>query len=278
MSGPRIGLALGGGSARGLAHIPMLEVFDEMGLKPSVIAGCSIGALIGAAYAGGMSAAEIRARAEMLLATRVDALRHVFGSGRARVTDLLALRGFSSLHLDGQTLVKLSLPDTLPQTFESLVIPLKVVATDFDDMEERVIESGPLIPAVAASIAIPGVILAPKIDGHVHVDGGVTNPVPFDHVRRDSDIVVAIDVTGTPKPPSRNGHTNMELAVGAMLIMFHQMANLRRAAAPPDIYIRPSLQAFSAGDFFRVRELFEAAGTAKDQLKFELDKRLRALG
>ena len=277
MSGPRIGLALGGGSARGLAHIPMLEVFDEMGLKPSVIAGCSIGALVGAAYAGGMSAQEIRERAETLLATRVDALRHVLGSSRARVTDLLALRGFSSLHLDGETLVKLALPETLPQVIEAMPIPFKVITTDFDEMEERVIEEGPLVTAVAASIAIPGVILGPRIDDHTHVDGGVTNPVPFDHVRDGTDIVVAIDVTGRPRPPSRNGHTNMELAVGSLLILFNQVANLRRAEAPPDIYIRPSLQAFSAGDFFRVKELFEAAETAKDQLKFELDKRLQAL-
>lgn len=274
MTTPRIGLALGGGSARGLAHIPMLEVFDEMGLRPAVIAGCSIGALIGAAYAGGMTAKEIRERAETLLSTRIDALRHILGSKRTKVTSLLALRGLSSLHLDGESLVKLALPETLPHTIEDLSIPFKVIATDFDEMEERVIESGPLVTAVAASIAIPGVILGPKIGGHTHVDGGVTNPVPFDHVCNGMDIVVAIDVTGRPKPPSRNGHSNMELAIGSLLIMFNQVANLRRAESPPDIYVRPSLQAFSAGDFFRVKELFEAAEVTKDQLKRELEKRI----
>ena len=86
MSTPTIGLALGGGSARGLAHIPMLEVFDEMGLKPSVIAGCSIGALVGAAYAGGMSAREIRERAEMLLSNRIGAMRYVFGERSAQAS------------------------------------------------------------------------------------------------------------------------------------------------------------------------------------------------
>ena len=90
MSTLRIGLALGGGSARGLAHIPMLEVFDELGLKPSVIAGCSIGSLIGAAYAGGLSARDIRERAEMLLANRIGAMRYVMG--RAGIFDLLAMR------------------------------------------------------------------------------------------------------------------------------------------------------------------------------------------
>ena len=277
MSGPRIGLALGGGSARGLAHIPMLEVFDELGLKPAVIAGCSIGAVIGAAYAGGMSAREIRERAEMLLSNRVDAMRYILGSKRARLTDLLALRSLSSLQLDGETLVKLALPESLPADIEDLPIPLKVIATDFEEMEERVIEAGPVIPAVAASIAIPGVILGPKIEGHVHVDGGVTNPVPFDHVRSGADIVVAIDVTGRPRPPAGASHSNMELAIGSMLILFHQIASLRRADSPPDIYLRPSLQAFSAGDFFRAKELFEAAAVTKDQLKFELEKRIAAL-
>ena len=127
MSGPRIGLALGGGSARGLAHIPMLEVFDELGLKPSVIAGCSIGALIGAGYAGGMSAKELRERAELLLSTRIEAMRYAFG--RAKITDLLALKGISSLHIKGETLAGLVMPDTLPKIIDDLAIPLTVITT-----------------------------------------------------------------------------------------------------------------------------------------------------
>src|SRR5204863_4036282 len=83
MSEPRIGLALGGGSARGLAHIPMLEVFDELGLRPSVIAGCSIGALIGAGYASGMTAKDMRAHARMVLTNRRTAAKYLFGAKRA---------------------------------------------------------------------------------------------------------------------------------------------------------------------------------------------------
>ncbi len=275
MSGPRIGLALGGGSARGLAHIPMLEVFDELGIKPCVIAGCSIGSLVGAAYAGGMSAQEIRERAEMLLANRLGAMRYVFG--RTKITDLLALKSFGSLHLQGETLAGLALPDTLPKNIEDLPIPLKIIATDFDLMEEHVFLKGPLRTAVAASIAIPGVILGPSYEGHSYVDGGVTNPVPFDHVRAESDVVVAVDVTGRPRAPNGKSRSNMEIAVGSMLIMFHQMANLRRAASPPDIYVRPALQDFSAGDFFRVKEFFDAAQVTKDQLKRELEKRIEAV-
>lgn len=272
MSDPKIGLALGGGSARGLAHIPMLEVFDELGLKPSIIAGCSIGSLIGAGYAGGLSAKDIRERAEMLLSNRIDAMRYVMG--RAKLTDLLSVKGFASLHIQGETLAGLALPDTLPRLIEDMPIPFKVITTDYDAMEERVITSGSVVKAVAASIAIPGVILGPQYDGHTHVDGGVTNPVPFDHVRDGMDIVVAIDVTGTPKPVEGRRRSNTELAIGSLMIMFHQVARLRRAAAPPDIYLSPALQAFSGGDFFRAKELFESAQVTKDQLKRELEKRI----
>ena len=277
MSGPSIGLALGGGSARGLAHIPMLEVFDELGIKPKVIAGCSIGALVGAAYAGGMSAAEIRARAEMLLANRIGAMRYAFGEKRVSPFDLLALKGLASMHVDGETLVGIALPDTLPKLIEELTIPFKVIATDFDSMEERVIESGPLLKAVGASIAIPGVILGPQFDGHAYVDGCITNPVPFDHVREGMDIVVAVDVTGRPRAANGANRSNIELAVGSLLILFHQVAGLRRTISPPDIYIRPAIDAFSGGDFFRIREVLEHAGTAKDQLKRELEKRINAI-
>jgi NTE family protein len=277
MSDPKIGLALGGGSARGLAHIPMLEVFDELGLRPAVIAGCSIGALVGAGYASGMSAADIRARAEMLLSTRFDAMRYVFGSKKTRLRDLLALKGLGSLQIKGEKLVGLALPDDLPENIEDTAIPFKVVTTDYDAREERVIDRGNLVTAVAASIAIPGVIVGPMIDGRVHVDGGVTNPVPFNHVRAGTDFIVAIDVTGRPRPPARTHHSNMELAVGSLLIMFHQVAELRRAANPPDIYIEPAIENFRGGDFFKLKEMFEAAQPAKEKLKRALEERIKRI-
>lgn len=275
---PRIGLALGGGSARGLAHIPMLEVFDELGIKPAMIAGCSIGALIGAGYASGMSAADIRAHAETLLENRIGAMRYAFGAKKVRFRDLLALRGLGSIQLQGEKLVDIVLPDGVPKTIEDMAIPFKVIATNYDRREERVFTSGNLVKALAASIAIPGVIVGPKFDGQVHVDGGVTNPVPFDHVRQGCDIVVAIDVSGRPRPPARAHHSNMELAIGSLLIMFHQVAELRRALSPPDIYIEPSLDRFSGADFFRAREMFAAAEKDKDALKRELEKRIRKMG
>jgi NTE family protein len=273
----RIGLALGGGAARGLAHIPMLEVFDELGLKPAVIAGTSIGSVIGAAYAAGMSAKDIRAHSEMLLSSRTDALRHVFRNRKAKLSELVSLKGLGSLRIKGETLADVALPDHLPKNIEDLPIPFKTIATDYDLQEERVITSGNLVRAVAASIAIPGIIEGPRIDGHVYVDGGVVNPVPFDHVRVGTDLTVAIDVTGRPTALRRPNHSNLEVAIGSLLIMFHQIADLRHAANPPDIYIEPELEAFGGLDFFKPREMWKAAQPAKEQLKRALDLRINGM-
>ena len=274
MSEPRIGLALGGGAARGLAHIPMLEVFDELGIKPAVIAGCSFGALVGAAYASGIPARDIGDHARHILANRVQAAKYLFGVKRARLGNLLQRHSFTSLLIDGEQLTRFIFPDGVAQHVEEAQIPLKIVTTDFAERREHVISAGPMCQAVAASIAIPGLISAPVIDGRVYVDGGITNPVPFDHVRPDSDLVVAIDVTGRLREPRRGHHSNMELAVGSMLIMFHQIAVLRRQQNPPDIYINPPIEGFMANDFFRVSEMIEAASRAKDELKRALEMRI----
>lgn len=265
----RIGLALGGGSARGLAHIPMLEVFDELGIRPAIIAGCSIGSLVGAAYAGGMSAREVRERAELLLANRIGAMRYVMGQGK--LIELLAMKGIGSMHLKGETLAGLVLPESVPKLIEDMPIRYKAVATNFDTMEETIFDHGPVRQAVAASIAIPGVILGPVIEGHAYVDGGITNPVPFDLLQGECDLVVAVDVTGRPREASGAHRGNMELAIGSLLIMFHKVAGLKRERCPPDIYIEPGLAGFSGGDFFRLGDALKAAQPAKDELKRALE-------
>ncbi len=274
---PRIGLALGGGGARGLAHIALLEVFDEMDLRPVVIAGCSMGALVGACYAAGMTAKELRAHAESLLSNRVDFARYVFGARKTKPLELLSRGGLASLHLDGERLAHLGLPDHLCQNIEDTKIPLKIIATDYERMDEVVFESGSMATAVGASIAIPGLISAPRINGRIHVDGGVVNPVPFDHVRDNVDFVVAIDVTGRPRPAGGGKIGNMELAVGSLLIMFNRLAELKRALSPPDIYIVPKLDQFGSMDFFKAKDIISAAEQSKEELRNKIDKHLQQL-
>lgn len=274
---PRIGLALGGGGARGLAHITMLEVFDEMGIRPSIIAGCSMGALVGACYAAGMNAKELRAHAVQLLSNRVEFARYVFGARRTSPLDLVSLKGMASLHLSGDRLAEIALPDHLPKNIEDTKIPLKIIACDYEQMLEAVLTRGSLAQAVAASIAVPGLIAGPQIDGRVHVDGGVVNPVPFDQAREGMDIVVAIDVTGRPREAKAGRASNLDMAVGSLLIMFNRLAELKRALSPPDIYLTPRVEQFGSADFFRAREIIDAAAPAKDELRKRLERQLSAM-
>lgn len=270
----RIGLVLGGGGARGLAHIPMLEAFDEVGIKPAMIIGCSMGSLVGAAYASGMTGRDLRQHATRLLNNRVDMLKHVFGDMKMNPMELLSFSGLNSLHVSAEKLVRIALPANIPERMEDLPIPLKIIATNYNSMQEHVFESGLLRQAVAASIAIPGVISGSMIDGNLFVDGGVTNPVPFNHLMGKVDKVVAIDVTGRPREVNGKHPSNLEVAVGSLLIMFNQVARLRRASNPPDIYIEPDVSRVGAGDFFKVAEILGAAEEAKQRLVMEL----RALG
>jgi len=269
-SGPRIGLALGGGGARGLAHIAMLEVFDELGVRPAVIAGTSAGALIGAAYASGVPAAQIRAHAEQVLSNRVEFARHLFGRGRGTLSKLIDVRYLGSVQVGGETLTRLVLPEGVAERLEDTVIPFKVVATDFYARSATVIEEGPLVAAVAASIALPGLIAAPRIDGRVMIDGGITNPLPFNQVRAMSDIVVAIDVTGGPVERGGRGPSNADLAFGASQIMQKAITALMLDKGAPDIVIAPQIDRFRVLEFFRVHEIIEAARPAAEVLREKL--------
>jgi len=271
----RIGLALGGGGARGLAHIAMIEAFDELGLKPAVIAGTSMGALIGAAYASGLEGRLIRDHAERVLANKVQLARLLFNPGEGhRIFDLIEFKLFGPMLVNGETLARIVFPPGVAVFVEATAIPLKIVATDFYGRREVVIDNGPMGPAVAASIAIPGVIAGPKIDGRLMVDGGITNPVPFDHVQAGSDITVAIDVIGGPVPRRAKGPTNFDLALGGSQILMRQIARLKREQRPPDIYVEPLLDGFRVLEFFRAQEILAAAAPAKDELKRRLEAHL----
>ena len=275
MSGERIGLALGGGGARGLAHIAVIEVFDELGLKPAVIAGTSMGALVGAAYASGIEPRIIRDHALRVLASKMEVTRLLFHPGEGRgALDLIEFKLFGLMMMSGEALVRLVMPPGVADFVEATAIPLKIIATDFFGRSETVIESGRMGTAVAASIAIPGLISGPKIDGRVMVDGGICNPVPFDQVQAQSDITVAVDVIGGPVERRAKGPTNFDLALGGSQILMRQIARLKREKLPPDIYIEPPLDRFRVLDFLRADEILAAAAPTKDELKRKLEKRL----
>ncbi len=271
--GLAIGLALGGGAARGLAHIVVLEVFDELGLRPAMMAGASIGAMVGAAYAAGMSALELRQHALSVLGRPVHVARKLLRGGEARPRNLLNFSISRGMMLDGAALINLFMPPGLPERLEDLPIPLIISATDFYAAEERVITTGPLREAVAASIAIPGLIAAPKISGRLMVDGAISNPVPFDHLQAAGcRPVIAVEVTGHPSGLVRDGRKPglTELALGATQIMQLQIAALKRQLSPPELWVDPPLDAYRAYDFLKCREILERADAMRDDLKRRL--------
>ena len=253
---PRIGLALGGGGARGLAHILMLEVFDEFGIKPTMIAGTSIGALFGASYASGLSAAFIRASAEEVLSRRFDMVRQLFAARSDPVQKLLKLLPMRNALLNPQALLDLVLPSQVAKDFAELRIPLQLVATDLNSQSAHLMSSGRLRDAIAASIAIPVVFQPVQRGGYTLVDGGLVNPLPFDllgseHGGVDVDITVAIDVTGASSTDVQVSAqpTAMLMAAQSLQILQKSITVEKLRSRQPDIYIDVQLDKFNALDF-----------------------------
>lgn len=269
---PSIALALGGGGARGLAHILMLEVFDELGLVPKVIAGTSIGAIFGAAYASGLSAKLIRAHAEESLGRRLDLARILIGARAEPMLKILQFLPWRAALLSPELLLDSVFPSRVARHFGELQIPLKIVATDFYAQEQVVIESGLLRPAVAASMAIPA-LFAPvaRPRNQLLVDGGLVNPLPFDLLHGLADIVVAIDVSGASMGPGRQSQpTALEALMSSSQILQRSIVREKLKAEQPDIYIDVDVDAFHVLGFNRFREILAAAEPAKQQLRRQL--------
>ena len=287
-----IALALGGGGARGLAHLPALEVFDELGIRPSCIAGTSIGAVFGAAYASGMSARVIRAHTEEVLSQRVDLVRQVFAARATPISKLMSLIPLRNALLDASILLDAILPSGIPRSFEDLKIPLQTVTCDFYSQNEVVHASGDLRTAVAASMALPVVFAPVMIDGRAMVDGGFVNPLPFDvfpiHTDGSARITVAIDVSGgapdarpalagpqkSAQPPTAPSATEV-LAASAQILQ-RSIVREKLKAGRPDILIECPVDAFNVIDFHKWREVLAASIPIKDQLKRHLERIMRS--
>ncbi len=275
LANPRIGVALGGGSARGLTHIPYIEAMDEMGLKPSVIAGTSIGALIGAGWANGMSGAELRDHSFAVLGTMREIAGRLWSAKVRNLGNFFAL-GFN-VQLDAGPVVDAFLPPDFPHDFRDLKLPLYVVATDFQSWHQAVFSSGPLRNAIAGSIAIPSLFKPVPFANHLLVDGGVVNPLPLDQASADTDILIGIDVNGDPSEQlSRTNHSMLDVWFGSAQIMMHSLTAHMMAAYPPDIYVRPHLSAFGALEFWRVREIVAHVEKDKDNFKRALERKIEA--
>jgi NTE family protein len=274
---PTIALALGGGGARGLAHILMLEVFDEFGIKPVAIAGTSIGAIFGAAYASGLSAKTIRSHTEFVLSQRVDLLRRLFAARNEPIQRIFNIVQMRSALFNPETLLEIVLPKRIAKDFSELEIPLAVIAADFFTQSEVVISRGSVTQAVAASMALP-VLFAPVMkDEHALMDGGLVNPLPFDLVMSAADITVAIDVSGAGRPlTERRAPSAFEALVNSSQILQHSIVREKLLSRQPDIYISVDVDRFHVLDFLRLKDVLKAAAPAQEALRRQLRRVLHA--
>lgn len=251
----------------------MLEVFDELGLRPYRIAGTSMGAIVGAVYASGNAAAGIKTLVDEMIISRGDRLRDIFNK-----RDLRKWIDFLDPHFGRGGLVKgegfrafLSEGIVAP-TFEELVLPLKIVAADYWSREEIVLESGDLPTAVRASMAVPGVIAPIEREGRILIDGGVVNPVPYDLWNSDCDVTVAIDVTGSRSTGRRPIPGVIDSVFNAFQIMQRSIVNEKIKACPPDILLRPDIAGVRVLEFYKLRDIYSQTKPAQEQLKRELDR------
>jgi NTE family protein len=265
-----VALALGGGGARGLAHIAVFETLDEMGIRPAAIAGTSIGALLGAPYAAGMRGSDIRKHVVALAQDRSGLFRKLLAVRAGGIGSLIASGFRDATLIDAEKFCAQFLPDAVPDDFSALQIPLTIIASDLYARREMPMTSGPLKPAIAASMAIPGMSRPVLIDGRVMVDGGATNPLPFDRLRGKADIIIAVDVAG----PANEARTDIPLAfdsyVATILVMAQTIIEEKLRHGTPDIILRPNVGVFRTLDFLRVSAILRAAEPVKAELKDKL--------
>jgi NTE family protein len=271
-----VALALGGGGARGLAHIVIAEALDEMGVKPVAIAGTSIGAIIGAGYAAGMSGKEMRRYAIHMAHNRTDIMRRMM---RARAGKLSAIFGGlgDATRLDAELLCQEFLPESLPEDFSGLSIPLTVIASDLYRRCEVTFSDGPLRRALAASISLPTIMRPVEVDGAVLVDGGATNPLPFEHLRGRADVVVAVEISGPISADDKRDVPNaLECLYATVLVMTHSIISEKLRHGAPDLLVQPKVGSFRALGFMQASAILRAADPVKAEFKENLSRLLEA--
>ncbi|MEM6586515.1 MAG: patatin-like phospholipase family protein [Pseudomonadota bacterium] len=266
---PRVGLALGGGGARGLAHITVLDIIEELGLPVACIAGTSIGSIMGWGLASGMRPREMR---EWALSTFLDGREVAARFWKVRPRSWQGWLGMGT-QLDADAVLTAFLPRGLPATFEELSIPLSVVATDYYGWHSHVVTAGRIKPAVSASIAIPFVFKPMQLDGRIYVDGGVVNPLPTDALG-PCDMVIAVDVIGGPAPQGENSGdslsdppSQMDSILGATQLCMQTITKATLAAHPPDVVVTPPIANFQALNFLKAREVLDAAESKREEMK-----------
>ena len=240
----KIGLALGGGAARGFAHVGVIAVLEEAGLKPSLVVGTSAGSLVAALYASGKSSAQLQQTAlNMEEVAITDWMLPIFGRGMFRgealgryVNDLLAGR-----------------------LIENMVIPLGIVATDLNSGQPVLFRRGDTGTAVRASSAVPAVFVPVKINGREYVDGGLVSPVPVRFARQmGAELVIAVDISSPPE--SNPAGDTLQILLQTFAIMGKSINQYELKEA--DVVVQPSQVGLKSADFSARQRAIDAGRAA----------------
>jgi len=253
---PRIGLALGGGAARGFAHIGVIQVLEEAGIRPDLVVGTSAGSLVAALYASGKSGREMVAIAQSM--------------DEGAITDWsFPGRGL----IRGEALARYVRDQTGNRMIEQMRLPLGIVATDLDSGEPILFQRGDTGVAVRASSAVPAVFLPVKIGTREYVDGGLSSPVPVRFARQMvAELVVAVDISSPPDGAATGDLMKMLLQTFAIMGRSINRFELRDA----DVVVRPVLTGVGSADFTSRAKAIQAGRDAALKQLGELKSRIAA--
>ena len=256
---PRIGLALGGGAARGFAHIGVLQVLEEQGIKPDLVVGTSAGSLVAALYAAGKTPTELQSMAMTL--------------DESSITDWV-FPGRSLLK--GEALARFIRTQTGGKQIESMRLPLGIVAADLQSGAPILFRRGDPGVAVRASSAVPAVFEPVRINGREYIDGGAVSPIPVRYARQmGADVVIAVDISAIPQGQSTK--RAVDILLQTFNIMGHAISQHELVEA--DVVMRPKLEGIGSADFSARRLSIlagrEAALMVMPQLKERIAARTR---
>lgn len=253
---PRIGLALGGGAARGFAHIGVIQVLEENGLRPDLVVGTSAGSLVAALYASGKTPAELARLAEAM--------------DESAITDW-AFPGRGLIR--GEALARFVREHTGGRAIEQMKLPLGIVATDLDSGQPILFQRGDPGVAVRASSAVPAVFQPVRIGTREYVDGGLVAPVPVRFARQmGAELVIAVDISAVPDGNPTGDVMRMLLQTFAIMGRSINQYELREA----DVVLRPRLAGVSSADFTARRRSILAGREAASSLLAELRAKVAA--
>ena len=254
---PRIGLALGGGAARGFAHIGVIQVLEEAGIKPHLVVGTSAGSLVAALYATGKSGAEL---GMLALAMDESALTDWSFPGRGVIR--------------GEALARYVREQTGGIAIERMKLPLGIVATDLDSGQPILFQRGDAGVAVRASSAVPALFQPVKIGDREYVDGGLVSPVPVRFARQmGAELVLAIDISSPPEGQATGDAMRMLLQTFAIMGKSINTLELRDA----DVVFRPRLAGIGSADFASRQRAIQAGREAAQAGLAELRARIVTL-